>query len=149
MPSIRSATVADYPQILSVWRRSVEATHHFLSSNDIAAIELDVARYLPLMSDLRVAHTDNEVLGFVAIEGDTVEMLFVDSKYFGQGIGSKLLAAVAGDRTCLRVDVNEQNPTGRTFYRARGFTQIGRSETDGEGRPFPILHLERRSPDPQ
>lgn len=142
MTSIRSAVAADYPALLEIWRRSVEATHKFLTPTDIDAIERDVARYLPQMSNLRVAEDGNGLTGFIAVEGDTVEMLFVDASVQGRGIGSALLASVATDHDVLRVDVNEQNPPGRAFYAAKGFSETGRSEIDGEGRPFPLLHLE-------
>ena len=39
------------------------------------------------------------------------------------------------------VDVNEQNPQGVAFYRHMGFEQVGRSELDGQGNPFPLLHM--------
>lgn len=41
----------------------------------------------------------------------------------------------------LLVDVNEQNPDAVRFYEAVGFEVFGRSETDGGGRPFPLLHM--------
>jgi putative acetyltransferase len=37
--------------------------------------------------------------------------------------------------------VNEQNPQGVAFYRHMGFGQVGRSELDGQGNPFPLLHM--------
>lgn len=141
----RSAAPTDFPQILAVWRHSVEATHDFLSAQDVAAIELDVAKYLPQMSDLWVAYDGERVTGFVAIEDGTVEMLFVDASLQGQGIGSVLLEAVTTGLGTVRVDVNEQNPAGHGFYKAQGFEVEGRSELDGEGRVFPILHLIRKA----
>jgi putative acetyltransferase len=39
------------------------------------------------------------------------------------------------------VDVNEQNPQGVAFYRYMGFEPVGRSELDGQGNPFPLLHM--------
>jgi putative acetyltransferase len=39
--------------------------------------------------------------------------------------------------------VNEQNEGACAFYRKLGFRQVGRSELDDSGRPFPILHLAR------
>jgi putative acetyltransferase len=39
------------------------------------------------------------------------------------------------------VDVNEQNPQGVAFYRHMGFEQVGRSELDGQGNAFPLLHM--------
>lgn len=124
-----------------LWRRSVEATHAFLKPADVAAIEQDVATYLPQMSDLRIAEVEGQPMGFIAIENDTMEMLFVDALAQGRGIGSALLDSVLTGRESIRVDVNEQNPSGRNFYAAKGFAEIGRSETDGEGRAFPLLHL--------
>ncbi len=48
---------------------------------------------------------------------------------------------VCGLATAL--DVNEQNEGAVRFYAARGFAEVGRSPLDGEGRPFPLLHLRR------
>jgi putative acetyltransferase len=41
----------------------------------------------------------------------------------------------------LTLDVNEQNPAARKFYEACGFVVEGRSELDGSGRPYPLLHM--------
>ena len=45
------------------------------------------------------------------------------------------------ERGIRHVDVNEQNPQALGFYRHLGFEQVGRSPLDGQGRPFPLLHL--------
>lgn len=47
----------------------------------------------------------------------------------------------------LSVDVNEQNEAALRFYEALGFAVVGRSPTDGAGRPFPLLHLKREASD--
>lgn len=39
------------------------------------------------------------------------------------------------------VDVNEQNPDAVGFYRRMGFEIVGRLPLDGQGRPFPVLHM--------
>ncbi|TVU59654.1 GNAT family N-acetyltransferase [Paenarthrobacter nitroguajacolicus] len=142
MISIQAVDAGDYPALLALWRRSVEATHAFLTAADVDEIEQDVAAYLPQMPDLRVAVEGGTLVGFIAVSGATVEMLFVDSDAQGRGIGSALLQAAAAGHDAVRVDVNEQNASGRAFYAARGFSEVGRSEVDGEGRPFPILHLQ-------
>ena len=43
------------------------------------------------------------------------------------------------------VDVNEQNPKAFEFYKKMGAVIVSRDETDSEGNPFPILHLEFRA----
>jgi putative acetyltransferase len=37
-------------------------------------------------------------------------------------------------------------PRATAFYEALGFSVVGRSPTDGGGRPFPILHMRRGAP---
>jgi len=40
-----------------------------------------------------------------------------------------------------KVDVNEQNPNSIRFYNRLGFVQTGRSELDGQGKPFPLIQM--------
>lgn len=142
--AIRSARPDDHAALLRIWRGAVEATHGFLTPADIDFYERMVAGYLPQMTDLRVAvSATGSPVGFIAEEDGEIQMLFVDAAAHGAGIGTALLDSVAAGHPELRVDVNEDNPSGRAFYAAKGFVQVGRSDLDGEGRPFPLLHLQR------
>jgi putative acetyltransferase len=40
-----------------------------------------------------------------------------------------------------KVDVNEQNIQAVGFYKHIGFHVLGRSESDGQGKEYPILHM--------
>lgn len=54
----------------------------------------------------------------------------------------RLLVADAIHRLgATRVDVNEQNEQALGFYRRLGFEVVGRSALDGQGRPYPLLHM--------
>jgi hypothetical protein len=44
------------------------------------------------------------------------------------------------------VDVNEQNPQAVGFYLHIGCEVVGRSELDGMGKPYPLLHLRLPAP---
>jgi len=46
----------------------------------------------------------------------------------------------------LLLDVNERNRQALAFYEAHGFVITGRSDTDADGRPFPLLHLAHITP---
>jgi putative acetyltransferase len=59
----------------------------------------------------------------------------------GKGVGKLLLQHAIAEFGANEVDVNEQNPQGVAFYRHMGFEQVGRSELDGQGNPFPLLHM--------
>jgi len=43
------------------------------------------------------------------------------------------------------VDVNEQNEQAVAFYRRLGLEVEGRSEVDGMGKPFPLLHMRKQN----
>ncbi|MFZ2527881.1 MAG: acetyltransferase [Rhodococcus sp. (in: high G+C Gram-positive bacteria)] len=131
----------DFGRLVEVWRSAVRATHHFLSSQDIAFYEDRMAReYLPAV-DVTVAVVDGRIVGFSGLAEGRLEMLFVDDDHRGTGVGSVLLADALHRYPALTLDVNEQNPTALAFYQRRGFVVTGRSDLDGDGRPFPLLHL--------
>ena len=132
-------------QLALLWERSVRATHLFLSEGDIVAMRPEVRAGLRAVPQLAVAFDDATPLGFAGVADGKLEMLFVDDAARGRGIGSALLMHAVGrwDVRCL--DVNEQNPAARGFYEHEGFRVASRSELDEAGRPFPLLHMERRS----
>lgn len=139
---IRQGIAADHPLLLDIWLRAVRATHHFLQPADIQALIAPLRdSYLPAVALSVAVDTDNTPLGFIGLSDDHVEMLFVDPDLHGQGIGRALLDHVRASRQALSVDVNEQNPQAVGFYLHYGFVQTGRSPLDGEGRPFPLLHM--------
>ncbi|MDR7092576.1 GNAT family N-acetyltransferase [Hydrogenophaga laconesensis] len=142
---IRPGTAADHPALLAIWLEAVRATHTFLS-------EADVQSLLPVVRDKALPHLQLWVLcdgqgapaGFMGMSGAFVEALFIAPRWFRQGGGRQLLAHARGLHGALSVDVNEQNPEALAFYRANGFQIVGRSPLDGEGRPFPLVHLRER-----
>ncbi len=138
--SIRVANQSEYPLLVDVWDRSVRATHHFLSEEDLQEIKKALPlHYFPNV-DLYVSESDGRITGFIGLSGDMIEMLFVDADTIRQGHGSALLA-FAMDKGYRKVDVNEQNEQALKFYQRNGFRISSRDETDSDGRPYPILHL--------
>ncbi|MET3849767.1 MULTISPECIES: GNAT family N-acetyltransferase [unclassified Paenibacillus] len=134
----------DHDYLVELWYRAVRETHSFLTEADIAFYRRIVDEQALKHVEVWVEKDDSGVpLGFIGLDGSMVEMLFVDPDRHGQGIGTRLLRyaeQLKGSR--LRVDVNEQNDGAFAFYQRYGFVRTGRSELDGSGRPFPLLHLE-------
>lgn len=128
-------------RLITIWEASVRETHTFLTEADIAALKPEVHSALLGVPALHGAYQEGVLQGFVGTAGDMIEMLFVDAALRGAGIGKQLLAYATGALGAKRVDVNEQNAQGVGFYQHMGFAVAGRSETDGQGRPFPLLHL--------
>lgn len=143
---IRKVSTKGDPELLgslvSLWRKSVEATHTFLTNDDIERIAGYVPQAIENVRQLTVAaDTRGTSLGFIGVDGDIIEMLFVHPEARGKGVGKLLLSHAVSTCGANKVDVNEQNEQARGFYERMGFRVVGRSETDDAGDPFPILHM--------
>lgn len=139
---IKLFTEDDYSEIISLWERSVEATHHFLSKEDFEFYKNTVPEYFPRVDSLYIYQEDNIIKAFIGISGDEIDMLFADPLYLAKGIGKQLLKYAIDVLKIKKVDVNEQNINALRFYQHFGFKIMSRSETDGFGKKYPILHLE-------
>lgn len=130
----------DYEALAMIWERSVRATHDFLTEKVIDEIKTAlIPDYFPNVELYAIA--DNSILvGFIGLNSDSIEMLFIDNGHRGKGYGTALID-FAKKKGATKVDVNEQNPSALTFYEAKGFRIVSRDETDEAGRPYPILHL--------
>lgn len=145
MESIKSVDFRDEQTIIrlmNVWESSVKATHAFLSKDNIENLKPYVKCALGEIKELySFSNDENIICGFIGIEEEKIEMLFIDDAYRRQGIGKKLLSYGIDVLKAKYVDVNEQNIQGAHFYKHLRFEIIGRDELDSQGNPFPILHL--------
>lgn len=78
----------------------------------------------------------------MGIAEGNLEMLFIDDNHRGTGIGKKLITYAIDNLQVTKVDVNEQNIQAVGFYKYIGFSIYKRSNLDGEGRGYPILHMQ-------
>jgi len=145
--SFRPAAENDFQALTEIWFRAVKATHLFLTEEQLEGYRARLpVEFLPNVPELLVAEVDERPVGFIGMSGTEIDMLFVDPARHGQGIGRQLVDLAADGRTGLTVDVNEQNPSGHGFYLHLGFRETGRSATDPDGNPFPLIHLTRGEP---
>jgi putative acetyltransferase len=134
--------VEEFPQVVEVWEASVRATHHFVSEADIEFFRPLVAKGLARIDGLACLRTeDDQVVGFIGVVDGNVNMLFIHPDWRGQGGGRRLLTYAITTFGATTLDVNEQNEQAVGFYLRLGFEVVGRSELDGTGKPYPLLHL--------
>ncbi|MGW8122151.1 GNAT family N-acetyltransferase [Roseivirga echinicomitans] len=132
----------EFPAIVEVWEASVRATHHFLKEEDIAFFKpLILNEYLKAV-DLRcIRDSTKNIIGFLGVAQQNIEMLFIHPNIRGKGMGKTLIEYAIKVLHCIKVDVNEDNEQALGFYQNIGFKIIGRSELDATGKPYPLLHM--------
>ena len=141
---IRRGTPDDVPRALQIWRDAVDATHGFLTPEHRAEIDVMVAeQFLPNAELWLATDDDDRAVGFLVMEGEMIDALFVDPRVHGQGYGTRLLDKALEMAPNATVDASEQATNALPFYLRRGFRVVGRSETDPQGRPYPLIHLAR------
>ena len=138
---ISPANKNDYPVLIDVWESAVKATHDFLSDEDFEFYKTHIPIYFEHVSLYIYRDKEHVIKGFLGVSDDSIEMLFVDNESRGTGVGKILLNYAINTLNARRVDVNEQNTQALKFYYYFGFKEIDRSEYDGEGKGYPILHL--------
>lgn len=128
-------------QVLTVWEKSVLATHDFLNQEDF--IEIKSLVHSMDFNNLQVfcLINENTVLGFVGVAEKKVEMLFIDPSCIGEGLGKKLLNFAILELNANLVDVNEQNTNAFKFYQKFGFEVYEKTDRDEQGREYPLLRM--------
>lgn len=142
---IEQPTVQDYTELLRIWEESVRSTHHFLTERDIQFYKpLVLHDYFPAVKLYILRNDSGRIAAFIGLSADCIEMLFVDPAEQGRGYGKRLIEFATREKRIFKVDVNEQNEAALHFYMNRGFEVVTRSEVDGMGKPFPILHMQMK-----
>ncbi|SEH20285.1 putative acetyltransferase [Sphingopyxis sp. YR583] len=141
MVHIRQSTPADGERAVQIWCDAVDATHDFLSADDRVAIEAEVRSFLPAAPFWLAVDSTDRPVGFMLLDGSSMEALFIDPAHHGAGVGRALVAHALERHPVLTTEVNEQNEQAVGFYERLGFVAVGRSEFDGQGRAYPLIHL--------
>ncbi|RQO34026.1 acetyltransferase [Herminiimonas sp. KBW02] len=139
---LSTVEVGEFALLTEIWEQSVRATHDFLSEADIQDLKPKVLNdYLPLMALRAYRDDDGNLQGFIGALNGKIEMLFIAPDSRGRGIGKALVRYAVDIMGAHALDVNEQNPQALGFYQRMGFQVTGRSAADGQGHPFPLLHM--------
>lgn len=129
-------SAADARVVLSIWREASNFAHPFLSEAFQAEAEVAIRDiYLP-MAETWLATKADEPVGFIALIDEEVGGFFVRPAWHGQGIGRALMDHAVSQRPALQLGVFRDNPVGRRFYEAYGFTVTGEQLDEASGHPL-------------
>ncbi|MES2727184.1 MAG: GNAT family N-acetyltransferase [Bacteroidota bacterium] len=133
-------------QLIAVWEKSVSATHHFVTPEEVARLK-ELVKQIDFNSfSVYCLVAESKVLGFLGVEDQVIESLFLDPDYIGQKLGTRLMNFAINELKADKVNVNEQNLDAIKFYSKFGFVTYERTEKDDYGNDFPILKMKILKP---
>ncbi|MES2655436.1 MAG: GNAT family N-acetyltransferase [Bacteroidota bacterium] len=133
-------------QLIAVWEKSVSATHHFVTPEEVARLK-ELVKQIDFNSfSVYCLVAESKVLGFLGVEDQVIESLFLDPDYIGQKLGAKLMNFAINELKADKVNVNEQNLDAIKFYSKFGFVTYERTEKDDYGNDYPILKMKILKP---
>ena len=120
--------------IVQLWQANVKVTHTFLMKEEIQNIKQYVPQAVEHVQHLCIALSkQGELLGFIGVADQRLEMLFIQVNARGQGISKQLLRYAIKNFDVNELTVNEQNPQAIGFYEHLGFVTYKRTDLDEGG----------------
>jgi len=125
---IRKYTKADLDRTSIVWLRSGQAEYQYLVQfqklNQSSAKDV-FRRLIQDKCKIWVFELNDDVIGFMALDRNYIDRLYIDPENQGQGIGSRLIEyAKEMYPDGLVLNTHLQNTRARLFYEARGFKVV-------------------------
>lgn len=137
---IRKLKNTDIDKLMDIWLESTVKAHNFIPikywQNNYKVVKDE---YIP-MSDTFVYEEEGEIKGFVSIiDNEFIGALFVDVKFQGMGIGSRLIDYSIEKYKKLTLAVYKENKKSVEFYTRKGFEIIEEGLNEDSGYPEYIM----------
>lgn len=117
---IRNMQEADLPGMADIWLQTNLQAHAFLPASYWRE-NFEMVRQALLEAEVYVYVEGQQLLGFVGLNGEYIEGIFVRLEAQSQGVGKKLLDFVKGKKAQLSLCVYQKNPRAVRFYQREQF----------------------------
>ena len=131
---IRELQKADIDRVADIWLDTNVTAHSFISSQ-YWQNNFELVKELLLQATVYVYEQhDKEIQGFIGLNEEYIEGIFVSDAMQSQGIGKMLLNYAKGKRNKLRLKVYQKNTRAISFYQREKFElqHSGLDEATGE-----------------
>ena len=122
-------------ELTAMWHRSfANALAPYKDPHSIDERRQFLVEVLSRHALLTVAIQDDEIVGFMAQDGESIEQLYMHIKHQGRGVGSRFLEiAMAASPERLHLHTFQRNLKARRFYHKHGFKEIAYGHLNMEG----------------
>lgn len=130
---IRVLREADIDRVVNLWLATNIKAHYFIPDQYWKS-HIDLVKEMLPQAEVYVYENDFQIEGFIGLDDEYVEGIFVCDERQSQGIGKLLLNFVKEKKTKLYLNVYQKNARAIHFYQREGFEiqSEGLDEVTGE-----------------
>lgn len=118
---IRKLQKTDINRVADIWLKTNLKAHYFIPEQYWTNNYEVVKEMLP-QADVYVYEDDKIIQGFVGINDEYIEGIFVSDEMQSRGIGKMLLDYIKDKKDKLQLKVYQKNVRAMSFYQREGFT---------------------------
>ncbi len=126
--TIRPYQPKDLSEVVAMWHASKRQAFPYVQVQQAYTIQDDTRHFQEVVSkecQVWLADEDDEILGFIALNNDLIDQLFVKVGEQRKGIGSLLVSkAKEISPSKLRAYTFQKNSAARSFYEKHGFEVV-------------------------
>ena len=121
---IRKLQKTDINRVADIWLKTNLKAHYFIPEQYWTNNYAVVKEMLP-QAEVYVYEDDKIIQGFVGINAEYIEGIFVSDEMQSHGIGKILLDYMKDKKVRLQLNVYQKNVRAISFYQREGFTIQG------------------------
>ena len=118
---IRKLQKVDINRVADIWLTTNLKAHFFISEQYWISNYEFVKEMLP-QAEVYVYEDDKMIQGFIGINDEYIEGIFVSDEMQSRGIGKMLLDYIKDKKDRLQLKVYQKNVRAMSFYQREGFT---------------------------
>lgn len=130
---IRKLQKSDIDRAAEIWLNTNLKAHDFISEQYWRG-NFDIVKEMFPQAEVYVYESDGKMQGFIGLDGEYIEGIFVSDEMQSRGIGKALLDYAKSRKSELRLNVYRKNIRAIRFYQREGFSvrSEGLDEAVGE-----------------
>ena len=117
---IRKLQKVDINRVADIWLKTNLKTHFFISEQYWISNYEFVKELLP-QAEVYVYEDDKMIQGFIGVNDEYIEGIFVSDEMQSRGIGKMLLDYIKDKKDRLQLKVYQKNVRAMSFYQREGF----------------------------
>ena len=142
---IRKLLNGDIDRVADIWLKTNLKAHYFIS-NQYWKSNYELVKEMMLQSEVYVFEVDKMIQGFVGLNDEYIEGIFVSDEMQSCGIGKLLLDYIKDKKERLQLNVYQKNARAISFYQREGFIIEGEGLDEATGeKEYTMLWKQNRN----